>query len=67
MKLQDRLDEVRRQLVEVLGPTEFRGLEGATERLRMLQLVEQGALFWVRLFGVSLRPRPVRSSITSRV
>jgi hypothetical protein len=40
MKLQDCLDEINRQLVQVLDPTDRAALEAAIERLRMLQIVE---------------------------
>jgi thiol-disulfide isomerase/thioredoxin len=42
MKLQSRLDEVKRQLIAVLDQAERAELEVAIERLRMLQIVEQG-------------------------
>jgi peroxiredoxin len=42
MKLQDRLDEINRQLLQVLDPADRAALEAAIERLRMLQIVEQG-------------------------
>lgn len=40
--LQDRLDEIRRQVIGMLDPAEFAELETIIERLRMLQLVEHG-------------------------
>ncbi len=42
MKLQSRLDEIKRQLGEVVDPAERALLDGAIERLRMLQVVEHG-------------------------
>src|SRR3954471_15029999 len=42
MTLQGKLDAIRTQLLAVLDPTDRQDLEDAIERLRMLQLVEQG-------------------------
>jgi hypothetical protein len=42
MKLQDRLNAVERQLVQTIDARECSGLEAAIDRLRMLQIVEQG-------------------------
>lgn len=42
MKLQDRLDEIERQLLTVIDTQERQALTAAIERLRMLQIVEQG-------------------------
>jgi peroxiredoxin len=42
MTLQDRLDEINRELLQALDPIDRAALEAAIERLRMLQLVEQG-------------------------
>ena len=42
MKLQDRLDEIERQLLSVIDAQERSALAAAIERLRMMQIVEQG-------------------------
>ena len=42
MTLQCELDGIKAQLLAVLGPEDRQALEDAIERLRMLQLVEQG-------------------------
>lgn len=42
MTLQAKLDQLKSQLLTVLGPADRQALEDAIERLRMLQLVEQG-------------------------
>lgn len=41
-RLQDRLEEINRELLQVLDPIDRAALEAEIERLRMLQLVEQG-------------------------
>jgi peroxiredoxin len=40
-RLQDRLEEIKRELLQVLDPVDRAALEAEIERLRMLQLVEQ--------------------------
>ena len=42
MKLQDRLDQIERQVVQTIDGQDCAALEAAIERLRMLQIVEQG-------------------------
>ena len=42
MRLQDRLDEIERQLLTVIDAEERAALTAAIDRLRMLQIVEQG-------------------------
>ena len=42
MTLQDRLDAIERQLLTVIDPQERAALVAVIERLRMLQIVEQG-------------------------
>lgn len=42
MKLQDRLDEIERQLLSVIDAEERMALASSIERLRMMQIVEQG-------------------------
>jgi peroxiredoxin len=42
MSLRDKLDQCNAQLLQVLDPVDRKELEEAIERLRMLQLVEQG-------------------------
>ena len=42
MKLGDRLAEIERQLLTAIDAEERTALAGAIERLRMLQIVEQG-------------------------
>lgn len=42
MKLQDELDAINQNLLQVLDPADRAALAAAIDRLRMLQLVEQG-------------------------
>jgi peroxiredoxin len=60
MKLQDKLDEINRQLLQVLDPTDRAALEAAIERLRMLQIVEQGMVVGDVLPDFALRDQTGR-------